>query len=66
MFVIQFDRFQDQIDLVGGVDFARDTVIGVVLDLERFFKIVKPIDSLRVVVFHPEDNTRAVFCPRDE
>jgi hypothetical protein len=37
-----------------------------VFDQERFLEVVKPIDTLRVVVFHEENNTGAVFRPADE
>ena len=66
MFGIQLDRFHDQVDLVGRVHFSCDTVHCVVCDLERFIEVVKPIGTLSVVVFHDENNTGAVFRPRDE
>jgi hypothetical protein len=37
-----------------------------VFDQERFFEVVKPIATLRVVVSHEENNTGAVFHPVDQ
>jgi hypothetical protein len=66
VFGVPFDRFQDQVELIGGVDFACDTVKGVVFDQKRFVEVVKPIDTLCVVVSHEENHTGAVFRAGDQ
>jgi hypothetical protein len=66
VFGVQFDRFQYQVDLIGGVDLAGDTVEGTVCHLERFGEVMEPVDTLGMVVFHEEHNTGAEFRPGDE
>jgi len=64
MFRIQLDGLDDQVELVGTVDFAGYAVIAAWRDLLGFGEVVQAIDPVRGVISHDEHDARAVFRPR--
>ena len=63
VFGIRPDRFDDQVELVGAVDFSRNAVERIVCDELGFSEVVQPIDPAGGMVLHDEDDTGAVFRP---
>jgi len=66
VFGIRLDRFDDQVKLIGAVDFSRDAINVVVCDRLGFSEVVQPIDPASGMVLHDEDNTGAVFRPGEQ
>jgi hypothetical protein len=63
---IPLDRFDDQVELVGAVHLARNTVEDMGFEGERFGEVVEPIDPAGGMVLHEEDGTTAVFRSREQ
>ena len=66
VFGIRLDRCDDQVELIGAVDFSRDAINGVVSDGLGFGEVVQPIDPAGGMVLHDEDDTGAVFRPGEQ
>ena len=66
MLGVWLDGLDDQVELVGAVDFAGYAVIAVRQDLLGFGEVVEPIYPARRVIFHNKHGARAVFRARDQ
>jgi len=66
VFGVEPDRFDDQVKLIGAVDFARHTVGLARHELVGFAEVMQPINTLGVAVEQQEHRTRPVLFPREQ
>ena len=66
MFGIDLDRFQDQVQFIGAVDFPKHTVDMVWRDDLGFGEVIEAIDPVGMQVFHDENRALAAFVPREQ
>ena len=64
MLGVQLDRFDDQVECVDTVDFARHAVGLARREAEAFGEVEQAIHTPGVVVQHDQHRARGVFCPR--
>jgi hypothetical protein len=63
MLRIRLDGLDDQVELVGAVDFAGYAVIVMRRYSLGFGEVVEPINPVRGVISHDKHDARAVFRP---
>ena len=63
---VETDRFDDEVEFVGTVDFARYTVSHTGLNELSFGEVMEPVNTLRIAVLQQEHCTRTIFRPREE
>ena len=66
MFRVRLDGLDDQVELVGTVDFARYAVVAIWRDLLGFGEVMQAVDPVRGVISHEKHGARAVFRPREQ
>ena len=66
MFRVRLDGLDDQVELIGAVDFAGYAVIAVRRNLLGFGEVMQAIDPVRGVISHHEHGAGAIFRPRDQ
>jgi len=57
VFGIDLDRINNQIELIGGVDFPGNAPQMVRRNLHGFREVVKPVEAFGMAVLHDENNT---------
>ncbi len=65
-FRVPLDGLDDQVELVGAVDLARDAVIGVWSDVLGFGEVIQAVDPASGVICHEEHDTGTVFRPGEQ
>jgi hypothetical protein len=66
VFGVDLDRFQDQVQFIGAVDFPKHTVDMVWRDDLGFGEVIEAIDPVGMQVFHDENRALAAFVPREQ
>ena len=63
---VEANRFDDEVEFVGTVDFARYTVRHAGLNVLSFGEVMEPVNTLRIAVLQQEHCARTIFRPREK
>ena len=66
MFVVWFDGFDHQVELIGAVDLPMNAIVLARPDAQGFSEVIEAIAPARRIIDHHEDNAGAVFSPREQ
>jgi len=66
MFVVRFDGFDYQVELIGAVDLPMNAIVLARPDAQGFSEVIEAIAPTRRIIDHYEDNAGAVFSPREQ
>ena len=66
MLGVEPDRFDDEVDFIGTVDFARYAIGHSGPDELGFGEVMEPVNTLRIAILKQEHRARGVFRPREK
>jgi hypothetical protein len=66
MLSVRANRFDNEVELIGAVDFSGDAAGHLGPQMVAFGEIMKPVNTLRVAVLHQKHGACRVFRPREQ